>query len=129
MSLVRANISITAYEGTTFNRLFRWKTGESETPVDLTGYTAVCHIRERISSEDTVFELTTENGGLVIEDQVEDTGKYRLVIAKEELQGICENHRDERFVYDLMLIDSDGNTKVQQYGDITIKPVVTRPWT
>lgn len=129
-SEIRPEINITAYEGSTFNRLFIWKSGPEDgtkEPVDLTGYTGICHIRTRLSSDDIVFDLTT-NDGVYFEDQSVTKGGYRLIIPKEELEGICSNHRDVSFVYDLRLIDSDDNVRVQQYGTITFKPVVTRPW-
>jgi hypothetical protein len=128
MSCVRANIPITACEGATFDHLFFWKTGPEKTPIDLTGYSGACHVREKITSEGTVFNLTTGNG-VNFEDQIENTGGYRIVIPKEGLEGICDRHRERVFVYDLFLIDPDGNVKVQQYGTITIVPVVTRTWT
>jgi len=40
---------------------------EYNQPVDLTGYTARMQIREKIDSDTVIKELTTENGGIVID--------------------------------------------------------------
>jgi len=40
---------------------------EYNQPVDLTGYTARMQIREKLDSQEFIKELTTENGGIVID--------------------------------------------------------------
>ncbi len=46
---------------------------EYNEPVNLTGYTARMQLREKIDSAEIIKELTTENGGIVI-----DTAKYKI---------------------------------------------------
>jgi hypothetical protein len=41
---------------------------EYNTPVDFTGYTARMQIREKVTSEVVLHELTTENGGIVFDN-------------------------------------------------------------
>lgn len=45
---------------------------EYNAPVDLTGYTARMQIRSKVSATDVIIELTTENGGIVL-DTVSNT--------------------------------------------------------
>lgn len=41
---------------------------EYNQPVDLAATTARMHVRDKIDSADTILELTTENGGIVIDN-------------------------------------------------------------
>ena len=41
---------------------------EYNQPVDLAATTARMHVRDKIDSVDTILELTTENGGIVIDN-------------------------------------------------------------
>lgn len=128
MSCPRANIDLTACEGATFDEPFVWLTGEDPAvEVDLTNYEGVCHIREKITSEEIVFTLV--NGvGVIIADQETDPGKYSLYISAEDMEETCPLHKTRNLVYDLRLTAPDGVVRLQQYGTFTIEPAVTRPW-
>ena len=128
MSCARAKIKLTACEGATFKQKFVWKTGDPATAVDMTGYTGVCHIREKITDEDTVFELVNDTG-VVIEDQAVTPGGYYMYISADDMEGACARHKERRLVYDLRLTAPDGSVRLQQYGDFNIEPAVTRTWT
>lgn len=93
-------------------------------PVDLTGYTADMHIRADIADEEALFDLDTENGGVVIEAPNAD-GKYSVHIAAAETEGLCPDHEAIKAVYDLFLIFG-GARMLQQYGKVKIYPSVTR---
>ncbi len=125
-----AYIDLEAIEGATFERRFIWKSGPVKTaqPVDLTGYTAECHIRDRVTEIDTVFILK-DGEGVIIEDQEENTGAYRLYIPHTESKGKCIDHRTRKMDYDLRLVSPDGYVRMQQSGKFTLQPAVTRPWT
>lgn len=41
---------------------------EYNQPVDLTGVTARMHLREKLESTTTILELTTENGGVIVDN-------------------------------------------------------------
>lgn len=121
----RAKVDLTIYEGATFNQTFQWKTGDPAVPVDLTGHTADMHIRADIADEEALFDLDTENGGVVIETPNAD-GKYTVHIDAEDTEGLCPDHEIITAVYDLFLI-SGGERMLQQYGKVKIYPSVTRP--
>ena len=63
-----AKYAMTCKQGTTFRRTFTFKDGAA-TPalIDLSGYTARMQVREDFDSTEFIVELTTENGGIVIE--------------------------------------------------------------
>lgn len=127
MSCVRANIPLTACEGATFQKNFTWKTGDPAVPVDMTGYSGICHIREKIKDEDTVFILENDEG-VVIEDQLVKPGGYFLYISATGMEATCPAHKPRNLVYDLRLIAPDFSVRLQQSGTFTIQPAVTRPW-
>ena len=128
MGCARARINLTACEGATFTKSFVWKTGDPAEPVDLTGYTGLCHIRDRIEDNDTVFDLgALEDGtGIVIDDQAVNQGGYSMNISAEDSEGKCSRHRERRMVYDLKLTAPDGTVRLHQYGTFTLIPAVTR---
>ena len=127
MPCLRDNKDLIACEGATFLESFIWKTGESEIEVDLTDYEGICHIREKINSEEIVLNL--ENGtGVIFADQITDPGKYSLFISAEDMEGLCPFHKVRNLVYDLFLTAPDGTVTLRQHGTFTINPAVTRPW-
>ena len=127
MSCARAKISMEACEGATFEKSFVWKAGDPPVEVDLTGYTGACHVRDSISDETPVFDLQLD-AGFFIKDQGTDPGGYFFRILDSETSNTCPKHKSRRMVYDLRLVSPEGEVKLQQYGDFTIYPAVTRPW-
>lgn len=105
-------IDLKMYEGATFNHKFRWKTKTAEgvtVPVDLIGYRAMMHIRERIGDKDPLFMLSVDNGRVLIPDQsIEDNkGIYELKIEDEDTFGICTEHKNIKAIYDLFFFLGD----------------------
>ena len=60
-----AKYQIEIQQGADFERIITWIDGNS-TPIDVTNYTAKLQIRNRIESENTLLELSTGNGGIII---------------------------------------------------------------
>lgn len=120
----RANVNITIYEGATFSQTFQWKTGDPATPVNITGFTGIMHVRASIDSETILIDLNTAGGGIVIEPPPTD-GKYTIFIPAEDTAGLCADHELIVAVYDLFLISGDVYM-MQQYGNALIYPAVTR---
>lgn len=104
-------------QGATVRKSFTWKAGGE--PVDLTDSQARMQIRETIESEDVIADLTTENGGIIIEDEV---GQFTIYIAAEE----TEKFQFESAVYDLELVSPDGDVTRILAGDVTLSTEVTR---
>jgi hypothetical protein len=122
----REHIDLVIYEGVTFSNSYRWETqAATPVPISLADYTGVMHIRKEIADEAPLLELTTENGGIVIESPAAN-GVFTIRIEAEDTEGICEDHETIAAVYDLML-EKTGERILQQYGKVRIIPSVTRP--
>lgn len=111
---------LTWYKGKSVNQAFRMKNKKTGEIISLDGYTARCHVRETVESEAPTLELTTENGGIVIDG---DLGKFSLVVSADDTSALTALS----YTYDIELIDADGNV----YGPvipskIKVKPEVTR---
>lgn len=52
--------------GSSFIKPYIWKTGTPATPVDLTGWTAVAHIRAKIADATPVLSLSTTDGTITL---------------------------------------------------------------
>ncbi|MCY1167578.1 hypothetical protein D9M73_75460 [compost metagenome] len=87
--------------------------------VDLTGYTARMQVRAGIGSAVVLLELTTENGGLVIDGAA---GKLTMVIT----EALAEGFTWRRGVYDIELVPASGEGFRFVQGEIEISPEVTR---
>jgi hypothetical protein len=87
-------------KGSTFLFNFTYKSGpdaNTQTPVDLTGYTARMQIRKKTNSTDKIVDLTTENGGIVLGGV---DGTVAVTIAASVTAAIVERSG----VYDLELV-------------------------
>lgn len=88
------------------------------TPVDMAGMSAQMQIRERISSTTTILELTTDNGGIVLDN----VDKYIAVtITKEQISAISDKYG----VYDLQIGTIESQT-VLFGGAVKFRERVTR---
>ena len=125
MACPRAKINLTACEGATFEKNFIWKTGDPAVEVDLTGYSGLCHVRDKIEDSTKVFELV-DGTGVVIKDQVTSPGGYKMFISDAVTEGKCTRNKEREMVYDLKLTAPDGTVRLQQYGTFILYPAVTR---
>jgi len=114
-------LNIEIDKGSTFRSDLIWKEGVSETPKDLTGYTARMQIRPDIDSETILHEMTTENGGIAI---TELEGKISLFISDTDSTAFDW----EEGVYGLELIDTAGSNDVRRLvrGEVATFDEVTR---
>lgn len=92
---------------------------EYNTPVSLTGYTARLQIKRKITDLDPVLTLTTENGGILLDD-VAKTITIRATA--QQTSALSFNSA----VYDLELISGSGKVYRFAEGSISLKPEVTR---
>jgi hypothetical protein len=115
-----AKIDLTIYQGSTFSQEFQWKVGSPPTPVDLTGYSARMHIRQKINSPDPIIALTTENGRIVFKDRT--NGIFSLEISATDTALL--NFRSA--VYDLEMVSPSGFVQRLMEGSVELSPEVTR---
>lgn len=91
---------------------------EYKEPVDLTGYTGRMQIRETLESSEVILELTTENGGIVL-DSVASTITISLSASQTEALTF------ESAVYSLEMVKS-GEVVQLVTGSLTLEKEVTR---
>lgn len=114
-----AKYKIKIDQGATLRLVFTWKTGATQIPVDLTGYTGRMQIRSDISSPDIIKDLTTENGGITLGGV---DGKIMLYISALD----TATFDFESAVYDIELIAANGDVIRILEGEVTLSPEVTR---
>lgn len=92
---------------------------EYNEPVSLTGFTARMHLREKVDSTTTLKELTTENGGIVI-----NTTDYTITIFISATDTALLTFSSA--VYSLEMVSSLGVVTPLANGTITLVKEVTR---
>lgn len=92
---------------------------EYNKPMDLSGMTARMQIRARVDSDTVIHELTTENGGITINNT---TKEIRLKISAASTAGFSFGQA----VYNLEMIDSLGSVNNFARGTVTLTKEVTR---
>lgn len=115
-----AKLNLAIEQGATFRPPpWTWKAGSPLAAVDLTGCTARMHVRQKIDSVDTLFELTTENGRITLGDAA---GTIQLEVAADDTAAITWTSG----VYDLEIEFPDGFVKRLLYGSVSVSKEVTR---
>ena len=84
----------TLEQGATFNKQLVWK--ENGTPLDLSGYTARMQVKKTPKSTTNILDLTTSNGGIVIDGA---NGKVTLIVSATDSAAL----KAGSYVYDLEL--------------------------
>ncbi len=109
--------NFTIDQGATFTRHITIKNSD-ETPYVLTNYTARMHIRREITDANILINLTTENGGLTIN---ETAGTIDIYISDEVTSTLTRDG-----VYDLEIASSFGEVFRVIQGVVRLNLEVTR---
>jgi hypothetical protein len=114
-------LSFTIQCGSTFTR--RWT--PSGTPWDLTGFTAEAQARLAHPDAEPIINLSTADGTITLGD---DEGWFQFDISADLSNGYdtAVGYKLTRLVWDLELIDGDGDPTRVAEGIITLKPNATR---
>ncbi|MCP3685457.1 MAG: hypothetical protein GY861_22625 [bacterium] len=104
-------------QGATFRKRYVWYDSQ-DMPIDLTGYTARMHIREKIEDDLILEELTTENGRIVLNA---DIGSVDLQISATDTSAIDW----KRGYYDIEIENGSIVTRLVQ-GRVEVSEEVTR---
>ena len=116
-----ARLDLTIEKGSTFERVFTWKTRNPTTgvlePVNLAGYGARAMMREEYDSPTPFVSLTVGNGLTL----TEATGEISLVVTSAQTTAILA----ERGVWDIELFSGDTVYRLLE-GKVKLKPEVTR---
>lgn len=92
---------------------------EYNQPVDLAGFTARMQLREKLDSATTIVELTTENGGITIDNTLK-TITIQIAASATALYEFSSA------VYSLEMVSSGGQVTPFASGTITLVKEVTR---
>lgn len=122
MPAFKLNLAID--QGATFLKTVTWSTGpkRSPVPVDLTDCSARMQVREKLTSTETLLELTTGNGGITLG---ETDGKITLRIEADETAAFTWNTG----VYDLEIsfpTSPEPTVRRLLSGTVSVSPEVTR---
>jgi len=133
-----AEYKIFIEQGTDFHLVFRWKTGDPASVVDVQGWSA--RMQGRVTFEDTakIFDLSTANGKITIDVdnyirvKIEDTETAAIAYANGKKTKVI-NGSDGSYrywwkvgVYDIELVSPGGEVTRVLYGDVYVSPEVTR---
>jgi|DEB0MinimDraft_10_1074344.scaffolds.fasta_scaffold03341_2 hypothetical protein len=125
--MIAGTYNITCEQGASFLRVIRLKspdptdpTGETYVDYDLENYTARLQVRRTVSSDSFQIELTTENGGIVLENGGQK-GEIRLIMTDEQTAALTSDG-----VYDLEIESAGGFVSRVVEGTFTLKLEVTR---
>lgn len=103
-------------QGSTLERVIT-VTQSDGTPVDLSGYSARMQVRRRLGSEDTLLDLTTEGGEIVLGGE---DGTIAISISATQTAEVPRSG-----VYDLELVNGPTVTKILR-GQFILQPEVTQ---
>lgn len=119
MSAAPFRRNLTIYQGASFDELFTWKAGKPPTPVDLTGCSALMHVRAQLDSADVLLTLSTAAGGIVLGGTA---GTVRLLLTPTATAALTW----QRGVYDLEISFGAGSVRRLLRGNVKVDREVTR---
>lgn len=102
-------------QGATFSKRLTWSIDGN--PVDLTGYTAEMQAREKYSSPNAIFTLSTSDSSIVLDDE----GNIDILINSSVTEEIIA----KEYVYDLELNSGSEIYRIIE-GKFIVTPEVTR---
>lgn len=113
-----AKLNLSVQQGATFRKRLVRRNDKGK-PINLTGFTAKLQARLNHGDATILFELSTENGGIVITPA---SGIIDLYISDEATTLFSFTS----CVYDLMLYAPDGDALRLCEGKVAVSPGVTR---
>lgn len=115
--MIPGKYNIVAPQGATLNQELVYSI--DDVPVNLTGYTARMHVREKVTSATPIVQLTTENGGITL-------GGAQGTILLYAAAGTTEDWVAKQYVYDLELVSPSQYVYRILEGKFIVPPEVTR---
>lgn len=89
---------------------------------DLTGYTAWMQLRRKQPDATVALELTTQNGGIVIDNANEDGPLVTALFTDTQTRALSATYS-----FDIFLKSAGGQDTKLSEGRIVINPATTRP--
>jgi hypothetical protein len=110
---------LTIYQGATFSETFTWVAGDTNIPVNLTGYSARLQVKDNYDGL-VILELNTTNGGIVFPSPL-TSGVINLFMSAASTSVL----NFSMAIWDLILIASDGTVTRLLNGRMALSPGVT----
>lgn len=123
--MAAGNFDFICEQGATFDRRIFWSDSEG-TPAPLGGYTARMHIRTSLTATPPTLALTTENGGITLEETAEGEIRIHIPASVTRTLPAGTSRSGQKYVYDLELEDADGWVTRLLQGSFRVRPEVTR---
>jgi hypothetical protein len=114
MTIQAARYNLKIYQGADIDEIFTFADFDFSVP----GWTARSQARAEYDSAETIFDITTENGGITLADD----GSCSLFVSGDDTADFT----DINGVWDLELIDPDGKIYKPLRGTTTLFLEVTR---
>jgi len=105
-------------KGATYRQAIIWQ-NSNKAAINLTGASARMQVRESVDSPNILLELTSNNGGLIIEPAL---GKINFFISDSNTTAL----QGEGGVYDLEVVMPDNTVTRLIEGSVVFVPEVTR---
>ena len=116
--MLAAKLNLTIKQGATFRKRLAWRSSNKK-PINLTGYTAKMQARSAYGDPQTLFELSTENGGIALGGTA---GTVELYVSDETTATFSF----DRAVYDLFLYAPNGDALPLFEGSVRLVLGVTK---
>jgi hypothetical protein len=121
--MLAGNYNMVCEQGTTYTRRFELQYPDETDPTiyypwDLSGYTARMQVRRTIESSSAMITLTTENGGIDID---EENGAVTVQMTAAQTSSITNSG-----VYDIELINGSLDVSRLVQGEFILSYEVTR---
>lgn len=112
-----ATYGLTADQGATFNQVITWF-DETDTPVDLSGYSARMQLRLKVNSA-VVLELTTDNGRITLGGS---SGVITISVSASDMESLSPG----TYSYDLEFVSPSGDVNRLLMGNFVVRSEVTK---
>jgi hypothetical protein len=125
MSFTPGRVGLKIYQGADWDQIFIWQDSDGD-PVSVAGMSARMHARLTIDDTQTVFTLTSADGGIVLGGAA---GTVQPKLSAAQTTALAEPNADGMIaaVYDLELVrTATGEVIRLVQGNITIYNEVTR---
>ena len=121
--MIAGTYNIYCEQGATFTRVLTIEVPDDvdpsiTTPYDLANHTARMQVRRTIDSASAIVLLTTQNGGLTLDDNF---GSITIEMSSQVTASITTSG-----IYDLEIISPTGFVSRVVQGTFTLSPEVTR---
>ena len=117
--------NLTLYQGMDFRRCFFWTLDEPEEPVNLTGYSARLELRKTPAGAAALTLHSGVGGGITLGPPA---GEIWVDFEHPAVLALIDAASNDpvTYLYDLRLVDPNGEVIFPVYGTATVSPRITR---